>query len=121
MARKLSRKAGMVWSIAAIAIVVVAGLGMWWRISSAAASAKDQCFANQRLIEQSAQAYVDEGHGHTMAQLDGAVDGSSPLVTSQLDGNPQFLAFVPRCSKRPGEDYIVKDGRTDCPVHGTYQ
>jgi len=102
-------------------VLLAAGAGMWWRTSSANADSKAMCMANQRLIESAAYAYVQDGPPHTMADLDGPVDDTSPLTVAEPNADPQLPPPVPRCPDRFGEPYILKDGLTECPVHGTYE
>ncbi len=107
------------WIALAVVVVIVAA-GVWWRASSAQAASKARCYANQRFIEAAAFAYVEAGPPNTMAQLDGPVDESSPLASAPLGAEALLPPPVPRCPDRP-EAYILKDGRTECPLHGTYE
>jgi hypothetical protein len=109
------------WLWIALAVVaVIAAAGVGWRWWSANAASKARCYTNQRFIEAAAFAYVEAGPPNTMAQLDGPVDESSPLASAPLGAEPLLPPPVPRCPDR-SDAYILKDGRTDCPLHGTYQ
>jgi hypothetical protein len=105
-----------------VAVIAGAAIGaQMWRTSAAAADSKSRCFANQRLIESAAYEYGQIKGVQALADLNGPVSEGSLLTVSTGKGDPLLATPVPRCPARPGEDYILKDGRTDCPIHGTYQ
>jgi hypothetical protein len=121
MRLRFSRKTTWILSVAVIAIVALGGAGAWWRSSTVAANSKARCLANQRLIEAAAAEYVRASPKHTMAQIEGPVNNSNPLVTSTVSDYPEFFVTAPRCPERPNEFYVLRNGSTDCPIHGTYQ
>ena len=105
-----------------VVVVVLAAIGaQMWSSSVATADSKSRCLANQRLIESAAYEYAQLKGPKALADLNGPVAEGSPLTVSTGKGDPLLATPVPRCPSRPGEYYILKDGRTDCPVHGTYQ
>lgn len=121
MGQRFPRKMVLIVAGVVVALVAVLGGGLLLRSSATAANSKTQCLANQRLIDAAAGEYLKADSTHTKAQIEGAVNESNPLVTSALGGKAQFLVVAPRCPDRQNEPYILRDGSTDCPVHGTYQ
>ena len=70
-----------------------------------------------RSIEGAARTYAGDAPGHALADLNGRVTGSHPLV----GGNPHtYLLAAPHCPDRPNEPYTLLDGTTGCPIHGHY-
>jgi hypothetical protein len=109
-------------ALALLVVVVAAAVGVQvWRTSSSAAESKSRCLANQRTIEGAAYDYEAIAGTEALARLDGPVSEGSPLTVASGKGDPLLATPVPRCPSRAGEYYILKNGRTDCPVHGTYQ
>lgn len=115
-----SGKKALALLLVVVVLAALGGAGGWWYNSNAAAKAKAQCLTNQRMIEAAAKAYVDAGPEFTTGQIEGAVDGKNPLVASPGSTNYQLLS-IPRCPSRPNEFYVLHDGKTTCPIHGTYE
>jgi len=112
------------WWVVVALVVVVAGAAVGvqvWRTSASAADARQRCLANQRVIEAAASEYQARMGEKSLAELDGPVAPGTPLTMSTGKGDPFVATPVPVCPSRPGEYYILKDGRTQCPVHGTYE